>query len=270
MLISNLSVWGSVYASRETDRLRIYFFDVGQGDSIFIDSPVRGRVLIDGGPDRKVLGELGKALPFGDKRIDVVIATHPDADHITGLVEVLGRYDVGVLIESGAVSSNTRDEALDRAAQSAGVERIVAKRGMDMDLGEGARLTILFPNQDVSEWETNDASIISILRYGETEFLLMGDAPKKSEYLLMQLNSAVLDAEVLHVGHHGSDTSTSPLFVNAVSPMYAVISAGKDNRYGHPHRSVIEALAKTGTEIMATYESGTIMFETDGETVVLK
>lgn len=253
----------------ETNKLRVYFFDVGQGDSILIDAPA-GRVLIDGGPDRKVLSELGKVLPFGDKRIDIVIATHPDADHITGLIEVLRRYDVDVLIESGAVSSNLRDDALLLAAEESGTERVNAKRAMTIGMGDGAVLTILFPNQDVSSWETNDSSIVSLLDYKEIQFLLTGDAPKKTEYLLVQLNEALLDAEVLHVGHHGSDTSTSLLFANAVSPEYAVISAGEDNRYGHPHKNVIETLAKTGTEILATYDAGTIMFETDGENLVLK
>jgi competence protein ComEC len=269
LLIGNLAVWSATLAHGETDKLRVYFFDVGQGDSILIDAPM-GRVLIDGGPDRKVLSELGRALPFGDKSIDVVVATHPDADHITGLVEVLGRYDVGVLIESGAVSDNSRDEALVKVAEARGVERIVARRAMRLNLGGGARFLLLFPNRDVSDWGTNDASIVSLLEYGETEVLFMGDSPKKTEYLLMELNSLAIDADVLHVGHHGSDTSTSLLFANTVSPEYAVISAGKDNRYGHPHPNVIETLAKTGTEILATYDAGTIVFETDGENIILK
>jgi competence protein ComEC len=270
LLIGNLAVWSATFAHDETGRLRVYFFDVGQGDSILIDSPTHGRVLIDGGPDRKVLSELGKVLPFGDKRIDVVMATHPDADHITGLVEVLGRYDVGVIIESGAVSDNSRDEALAKAAEARGVERVIARRAMNLSLGGGARLLLLFPNRDVSEWGTNDASIVSLLEYGDTEVLFMGDSPKKTEYLLMQLNGRAIDADILHVGHHGSDTSTSLLFADTVSPEYAVISAGRDNRYGHPHPNVVETLAKTGTEILATYDAGTIVFETDGENIILK
>lgn len=263
-----MAVWSSVYAQGKTDTLRVYFLDVGQGDAIFIDSPTHGRVLIDGGPDRRVLSELGRILPFGDRRIDAVIATHPDADHITGLVEVFERFEVGAYIEPGVESENKIDDMLRDSL--AGTPRVLARRGMHIDLGGGAKLLILYPNTDVSRAETNEASVVTKLVYGDKSFLLTGDSTKNTEYLLLALNGEILNADVMQAGHHGSDTSTSLLFANTVTPEYAVISAGKNNRYGHPHKTVLETLGKTGAQILKTFEHGTIAFETDGENLVLK
>lgn len=259
-----------VYARQGTDELKVSFLDVGQGDAIFIESPTGNRVLIDGGPTRKVLSELGGVLPFGDKRIDVVISTHPDADHITGLVEVVKRFDVGVFIEPGVNSENNLDEALSEILLEKGVEKILARKGVNLSLGGGAVLSILFPNSDVTNLETNEASIVGKLVYGEKSFLLTGDATKRTEYILLNLGQEFLDVDVLQVGHHGSQTSTSQLFVEATSPQISVISSGKNNRYGHPHPSVVETLNKFGTQILNTAEVGTISFETDGETLEVR
>jgi competence protein ComEC len=268
LTVLNLVVWFAVYERRPTEILTVYFLDVGQGDAIFIDSPTHKQVLVDGGPDRKVLSELSKIMPFGDKSIDVVVATHPDADHITGLIDVMRRYEVGVFIEPGVESQNNLDDML--AAEAAQISQTLARRGMSIDLGSGARLLVLFPNEDVSNWETNEASIVAKLVYGGKSFLLTGDTSKNSEYKMMALGENILNADVLKAGHHGSDTSTSILFANAVSPEYSVISAGKSNRYGHPHKSVLEILNKAGSKIVSTAELGTIKFETDGETLILK
>jgi len=270
LIITNFSVWSLVYARKETNLLHVYFLDVGQGDSIFIDSPAHGRVLIDGGPNRKVLSELGKILPFGDKDIDVVIETHPDADHITGLVEVIKRFNVGVFIEPGVESPNSVDDLLSLEVDQKKIPTLLARRGMTLDLGHGSELIILFPNQDVTSFETNDASIVAKLVYGSKSFLLTGDSSKSSEYKIMSLGEGGLDSDVLKAGHHGSDGSTSILFAQTVSPEYAVISAGKNNRYGHPKQSVLDILHKVGAKIVSTIDLGTIEFETDGETLTLK
>lgn len=266
MAFSNLLVWSRVYSSR-LDELAVYFLDVGQGDSIFIESPTGNRVLIDGGPDRKVLSELGEILPFGDKRIDVVIETHPDADHITGLVEVLRRFEVGAFISSGVDSPNEIDDLMDKILEEKDIKRLQAKRGMKLDLGDGATLTILFPNQDVSSWETNEASVVSRLEYGESSFLLTGDSTKRAEYILLSSNDKLLDTDVMQVGHHGSETSTAVPYVKAVSPEIAVISSGKNNRYGHPHQVTLDTLSKFGTTILNTALVGRIKFESDGESI---
>mgnify|MGYP003575188583 CR=1 FL=1 len=270
LLLLNIAVWASLHASEQSNLLHVYFLDVGQGDSIFIDSPIHGRVLLDGGPDRKVLTELGKILPFGDKRIDVVMESHPDADHITGLVDVVKQFDVSAFVEPGVESKNNVDNMLAGTLEDKNIPKLLARRGMNIDLGGGANLLVLFPNQDVSNWETNDASIVAKLTYRSKSFLLTGDSTKSSEYKILALGSKVLKSSVLKAGHHGSRNSTSLLYAEAVSPEYGVISAGKNNSYGHPHREVLDILNKVGAKIVSTTDMGTIEFETDGETLFLK
>ena len=270
LIFANVSVWLAGSERKPSDKLKVYFFDIGQGDSVFIDSPTHGRVLIDGGPNRSVLSELGKVLPFYDKRIDVVIETHPDKDHIGGLPEVVKRFKVGAFLEPGVESENSIDDELKSRLDERGIPQLLARRGMTIDFGDGAKLYILFPNQDVSRWETNDASIIAKLVYGDKSFLFTGDAPVKVENILMSMDSEIIDSDVLKVGHHGSRTSTSELFVERVSPEYGIISAGKDNSYGHPHEEVINNLNKFAVKILNTANLGTIAFETDGKELIYK
>jgi len=272
LFISNIFVWTVIYQRQPSNTLRVYFLDIGQGDAIFIDSPTHGRILIDGGPNRKVLSELGKILPFADKRIDVVMETHPDKDHIGGLPEVVSRYKVGMFVEPGVESDNTVDDELHKRIKEKNIPSILARRGIVVNLGDGVRLQILFPlqNQDVSNWETNSASIVARLVYGNKSFLLTGDSPIRIENVLLNFDKKLIDSDVLKVGHHGSKTSTSLEYAEAVSPEYTVISAGKDNTYGHPHKEVLDILKQIGAQIVSTAESGTIKFETDGKTLELK
>src|SRR3990167_576331 len=211
LILSNIFVWFAVYDRQPGDKLSVYFLNVGQGDAIFIDSPRGGRVLVDGGANRKVLSELGKILPFADKRIDVMVETHPDKDHIGGLPEVVSRYEVGMFLEPGVKSENTTDDELKKRVGQKNIPSILAKRGMVINFGDGAKLQILFPlpDQDVSNWETNSASIVAKLVYGDKSFLLTGDSPVRIENVLLNLDQNLLDSDVLKAGHHGSRTSTS-------------------------------------------------------------
>ena len=270
LILSNIFVWVAVYQRQPSNILTVYFLDVGQGDAIFIDSPQHGRVLIDGGANRKVLSELGKILPFADKRIDVMMATHPDKDHIGGLPEVVSRYEVGVFLEPGVKSENTIDDELERRIEENNISKLLARRGMVVNFGDGAKLQILFPTQNVSNWETNRASIVAKLVYRDKSFLLTGDSPIAIENVLVNLDPKILDSDVLKAGHHGSRTSTSLEYAETVSPEYAVISAGKDNSYGHPHREVLDILEKVDAKIFSTAELGTIKFETNGKTLKIK
>lgn len=269
LVLANIFVWLATYERRPGEILSVYFLDVGQGDAIFIESPSKGRVLIDGGRNRQVLSELGGILPFSDRRIDVVVATHPDSDHIGGLPEVVARYDVGVFIEPGVTSGEGLNNELHARLQAKDIEVARARRGMVLNFGDGVKLTILFPNQDVSWWPNNDASVVSKLSYGERSFILTGDATARTESIILNLGPEILDADVLQAGHHGSRTSTSLSFAQAVSPEYAVISAGRGNSYGHPHAEVLSNLATVGAAVLGTYDLGTIKFETDGKTLLL-
>lgn len=265
----NLFIWSVIFAN-EKDILTVAFLDVGQGDAVFIESPNGSQVLIDGGSNKSVLRQLSKVMPFYDRSIDVIIATHPDKDHIGGLSDVIDRYDVKLILESGAVSNTGVVRALQDSISKNKVKQILAKRGMRINLGSGVFLNILFPDRDVSGVESNTASIITQLVYGEIEFMLTGDSPKTIEEYLIMLDGENLESDVLKAGHHGSKTSSSESFLGYVQPKYSVISAGKDNRYGHPHEEVLGILEQFGSAILSTQNKGIIIFESDGENVFVK
>lgn len=277
LVILVLTCLFSAYFVAKEDRrgvLTVVFLDIGQGDAIFIEAPTGNQILIDGGPGKSILRELSKVMPFYDRSIDVLIASHPDADHISGLNDVLGRYKIDLFMEPGVEGETTLYKELNSRIERLKIEKLEARRGMVVYLGEGTVLEILFPVTDPRGMETNTASIVARLVYGENEFLLTGDSPKNIEEYLVSLECQrcplTLKADVLKVGHHGSKTSTSNIFVQAVSPDFTVISAGKDNRYGHPHPEVIDTLTKHKTKILRTDEQGRIVFESDGVNLELK
>ena len=265
----NFLIWFAVFAEERRGLMTVSFFDVGQGDAIFIQSPTGRQVLIDGGPDRKVIRGLSGAMPFYDRSIDVVIATHPDKDHIGGLPEIFDRYKVSTFIESGVKSSSGIQNALKEIVKNENSKQLLARRGMIIDIGGGAFLKVLFPDRDIPEIDSNNASVIIRLTYGQTSFLLTGDSPQSIEEYLVLIDGENLDSDVLKVGHHGSKTSSSQLFVGFVSPEYAVISVGADNKYGHPNKETIQVLEDMESKIISTGESGTIIFESDGNSIIV-
>lgn len=251
--------------------LTVSFLDVGQGDAIFIEAPSGRQLLIDGGKNRAVIRQLSRVMPWYDRSIDVVLATHPDADHIGGLPDVFARYDVDLIVQSSVRDEDGADSvAFEKGIEKEGAERLIATRGQVINLGDGAYLEILFPDRPVPSIETNTGSIIARLAYGETSFMLTGDAPSAIEEYLIRLGADALDADVLKAGHHGSRTSSSLSFVGFVSPEYAVYSRGCDNSYGHPHDEVKEVFAKLAVPTLDTCEEGRVTFVSDGKTVTRK
>lgn len=267
LILTTFFIWSAVLAEERGGTLTVAFLDVGQGDATYIEAPNGNQVLIDGGAGKQVLGGLTKLMSVHDRSIDIVIATHPDADHIGGLSEVLERYDVTAILRSGAINDTNVFRTLNATIEEQGVTETVARRGMQMVLDEDVRLEILFPDRDVSGTDPNEASVIAQLVYGETEIMLTGDASKGIENYLVSLYGKGLQSDVLKVGHHGSKTSSSQNFIGFVSPEYAVISAGCDNRYGHPHQEVLATLAQFDIKTLSTCVDGTIVFETDGDTL---
>ena len=261
-------VWYAVFAESRSG-LMVAFLDVGQGDAILIETSTGRQILIDGGPNKKVLQELSKIMPFYDRSIDVVIVTHPDGDHIGGLPEVLKRYNVDLVIESGVESDTAVSKAFENLIEEKNIKKVLARRGMRLVLGNNAYMLVLFPIGDVAGWDTNDASIVAKLVYGKTSYLFTGDSPQKIENYLVFVEKENLDVDVLKAGHHGSKTSSSESFVGYASPEYAIISAGKNNRYGHPHKEVLDILGKFGAKILRTDESGTIKIKSDGENIAV-
>lgn len=259
-------IWYAVFSLNAHRNLEIHFFDVGQGDGIFFELPNRTQVLIDGGPGSGILAKLGNVMPFWDRTIDLVIVSHPHADHIDGLIDVLKRYTVRMVIESGASYSSADYNEFHQLLKEKKVNVIHARIGQHIVLSNIARLDILAPIDNVSDktlTDIHDAMVISRLMYGSTTVLFMGDVEKALEYKMV-FSGMRLAADVLKIGHHGSKTSSVQEFLAAVHPQYAVISAGRKNRYGHPHQEVVERIKALGISLLRTDEKGDIVFESDG------
>ncbi len=268
--VLTIVIWTGIFAAPR--ELRVTFLNVGQGDAIFVESPSGVQMLVDAGKNRQVIRELGRVVSLFDRSIDVVLATHPDADHIGGLPDVFKRYDVDLVIESSVADTEGVDAtALENAvSHEEGARRIVATRGQVIDLGSGVTVEILFPDRAVSHVETNTGSVIAMVRYGATSFLLTGDAPKEIEEYLVRLDGERLDSTVLKAGHHGSRTSSALSFVGFASPDYAIFSRGCDNSYGHPHDEPRAVFARFDIETLDTCTDGRIAFQSDGVVVSRK
>jgi len=271
LLCVNIFVWYFLLREERSGELRVAFLDVGQGDAIYIEAPNGNQLLVDGGSGGQILPALGRVMPFYDRSIDAILATHPDKDHIGGLPLVLERYKVGKVFISGASSNTAVYKTLEEKVKGSEAEEIIARRGMRLRLSPDVYFDVLFPDVDTSEFkETNDASIVGRLVYKNESFLLTGDSPVKIEKYLVSLDDKNLESNVLKLGHHGSRTSTSEEYLGFVSPEYAVISASCKNSYGHPHKEVLALLEKFKIPKLSTCDSGTIIFTTDGEQLTYK
>ncbi len=253
--------------------LSVYFLDVGQGDAIYIEAPNGKQMIIDGGPGTALLGELPGYLPAGDRSIDVILNTNPDADHYSGFIPLLGRYDIGAIVDPVTTNDTALRKTYDDAVAAEDVPHIGAAQGMKiiLDTEHNIYYEVLFPDRDVSRWNSNDGSIVGRLVYGETSFMLMGDATARTEGIVrVNSNPSILDVDVIKLGHHGSKTSSTESWLMATTPDYAIISAGCDNRYGHPHPEVMARIDAHGITPYGTCEYGTIEMKSDGKSLVTK
>jgi competence protein ComEC len=249
-------------------KLHVAFLDVGQGDAILITTPAGQQVLVDGGPSPSDLtSALGKEMPFWDRSIDLLVMTHPDADHISGLVEVLERYEVDSWLDNGRPDDDATYGECMALIEEAEVERHTVRGGDSLDLGQGIVLEVLHPPAELmrgTEADGNANSLVLRLVWGEADFLLTGDIGGEAERVLLKSGQG-LSADVLKVAHHGSGGSSDEEFLKAVAPSYAVISVGEENKYGHPDEGVLERLAELGdVTVLRTDAAGTIEFATDG------
>lgn len=246
--------------------LIVSFLDVGQGNATYIQAPNGNQMIIDGGRPDTLLSPLKKEMPFSDTSINILVVTNPDADHYGGFIELLETYTIGAIIEPGTHTSTKTYMAFKEKAREKGIPILLARKGMTITLDTDTVFTVFFPDRDVSLWERNDGSIVGVLSHGSKNILFMGDATKKTESIVM---GDLLDVDILQVGHHGSKTSTGDVFVQTTKPEYAVISRGKDNRYGHPHGTVLETLQKWNAQVFDTALERTIRFSISLDTVYI-
>ena len=254
------------------NQLEIDFLDVGQGDAILIKTPAGQNILVDGGPDKTVIKRLSQNLPWWDKRIDLMVLTHPHDDHVTGLNDVLKRYQVKKVLYTGATHNAPNYLVWLRLVRDKKVPLTIIDKEQTIDLGQGVRLEILYPNQSLAGQtlaDLNQSSIVARLAYGRNKFLLTGDAGEEAEKKLID-SGADLKADVLKVGHHGSEYSTTLGFLEKIKPALAVIEVGRDNQFGHPNLRIIKRLERGGARIYRTDENGTIHLISDGKKITLR
>lgn len=267
LFVSNFFIWYAVAYEDRGGILTVAFLDVGQGDAIFIEAPNGNQIIMDGGPDRSVLRELSKIMPFYDRSIDMLIVTNPDTDHYAGFIDVLKNYEVGQVLEPGTYSPSATYKEFEKDVALEPADRTLARRGMKIVLDENVYIEILFPNQDVSNFSTNDGSMIARLVYKDVSYMLTGDTTQKMERYVLAVSGKSIKSTVLKVAHHGSRTSSGESFVKAVAPKFSVISAGRNSKYGHPHKETLDTFSKLKIPVFGTYEKGMIMTRTDGESI---
>ncbi len=258
---TSIWIWSVVFEQVDDNILEVTFFDVGQGDSIFIEAGNK-QVLIDGGPDKSVLEKLGQTMPFYDRTIDLIILTHPDADHLTGLIKVLEYYRIGGILTSGLEKDTAVYQEWREMIEQKNISLTLAQAGQKIILQENIILEVIWPDQNlINSYSkpSNNVSVVARLIYGDVEILLTGDAERKVENILTRYD---IQSDILKLGHHGSKTSTSFNFLKAVNPEIGIISVGENNRYKHPSNEVLDRIKDLVT--YRTDKHGDVKILTDG------
>jgi len=264
LLLFNVTVWISYFYVINTD-LAIYFLDIGQGDSTLIKTPDNNFILIDGGPDNTILSKLSEVMPFWQKNIDLVILTHSDLDHLSGLTEVIKSYTIGAVVYSDVTKNSDVYKEFERLITSNNIKILGYTDKDDLKIGCCTYINFLWPKQetDLMNLDTNNTSITFELVYKNTNAFFGGDLESEYEDKLVDEDS-FLDVDLLKVSHHGSDKSTSKEFVQKLSPDIAIVSVGKENIFGHPKESVIKIFKQFGIPVLRTDEIGTIRVWSNG------
>jgi competence protein ComEC len=270
--------------------LEVNFLDVGQGDSALIKTPFGQNILIDGGPDNAVVKKLGEELSWWDKNIDLIILTHPHDDHVSGLVDILNRYKVKKILYTGVTHDSPNYLAWLEIVRDKKISLTIIDHPQTIKFGDDCRLEILYPLESLAGKTVenlNNSSIVSELVYKKNRFLFMGDAEIEVEEELIGADITPQPPlsggrkspqplllkggyDILKVGHHGSDTSSSEEFLDLVQPKIAVISVGAENDFGHPSRRILKRLERIGAEIFRTDLGGTVRIVSDGEKIYVK
>ena len=239
--------------------LHAHILDVGQGDSIMLVSPSGKQVVVDGGPDLSALEGIGRTMSFFDRSIELLVLTHPDLDHITALPAMIERYQIHAILLSGIDTLQPQYRRLLTAVANKKIPVIIADSAMDIDLGDGVVLDVVWPQKifGTVPKKTNDTSVVLRAIFESGSILLTGDIEELAENAILKTGIDIRST-VLKVAHHGSKTSTSTGFLLATKPDLAVISLGKDNHHGHPHPSVIDRLSARNIPVRRTDQEGDI------------
>ncbi len=272
LLLANLIAWAAIWQINPR-YLEVTFLNVGQGDAILVETPAGHQIIIDGGPDNSVLEKLSERMPFYDRTIEAIILTHPDSDHLTGLLEIFNHYEVQNVIWTGVVRDTPQWKEWVKLLAEEESHIFYAKQGLELSSFRGRHCnsrecftaTVLYPVDDMRNKNmgdrANDSSVVVRAIYGDTSFLFTGDISSKVEKEMV--GKVNLDSNILKIPHHGSRYSSSEGFLSAVSPAVAVISLGKNN-YGHPAPEVLEKLERSGIRVMRTDVNGDVKIISDG------
>ncbi len=265
------TIW-SVYFSQPDEKLNIYFFDVGQGDAELIQK-ANWQILVDGGPDDIVIERISNVMPIDDRKIETIIITHPHADHITGLIEVINRYEIEKIILTKVGYESATYKSLLELIDKKKIKTITPKIGDVEYLFDQGKITYLWPGEEVSRFENNlnNSSIVFRFDYGDFNCIFSGDAEIESwtEIFKKQKNN-LPDIDVIKIPHHGSRTGLNENMTNIMRPDIAIISLGINNKYGFPHQEILDILAKNKTRVYRTDQEKTINIRTDGGNYEIK
>jgi competence protein ComEC len=261
LLAANFVVWNSVFNVDAKPDLEVVFFDVGQGDATFIQSKDGTQILIDGGPTSLILSQLADYMPYYDRSLDIMVVSHMHADHITGLISVLDRYEVNRIIMSGALHTTPEAEKFMQLVEEKNVEKVIVDKPFKVKFADGAIFSFLHPQlsfEGLIPKHQHDAMVVGELSYKDIDFLFMGDAESDLEDSLVR-QGYVNDIDVLKVSHQGSKNSSTNFFLNSAKPEYAIIPVGK-NKYGHPGQATLDRLANVGANLFRTDRDGAVEF----------
>jgi len=269
LIVANLFVWLAVAETGRQKFTEVWFFDVGQGDAAFVQTARGTQIVIDGGPGNSALEKLGRAMPFYDRQIDWMILSHPDSDHLSGLLAVLENYRVDNIVWSGIGkdSAECRQWEAMIAREGARVFEVSARDKFSLD-GGAVAVEILSPEAGAAaaEKKSNNLSVAARIVHKNRAFLFAGDIDAKQEEMIFRADPG-LRADVLKIAHHGSKYSANEEFMAGLATAAAVVSCGEGNRYGHPHPETLDLLEKYDIKTLRTDENGNIVFRTDGQSL---
>lgn len=256
-----LSLLTKEFLTLPDGRLHVYILDVGQGDSIFLISPSGKQILVDGGPDLSPLEGMARHMSFFDRTVDLLVLSHPDLDHIAAMSDIVERYDIGAILIAGIETPQPQYRRLLTLIAKKNVPVLIADPAKDIVFEDGLILDVVWPHNAFAAQpkKMNDVSVVVRALHKEESILLTGDIEKRAEEGILQTGVDVR-SNVLKIAHHGSNTSTSTGFLLAVNPALAIISVGKGNPFGHPHREVLQRLRNAGIGVRRTDQEGEISF----------